>query len=55
MKKAIYLKDHKSDNNDNVKCLKLQVEKWSKVYNEDINTKNKEIAELRKRINIWFI
>ena len=50
MKRGIYLKDHKSDNNENVKCLKLQVEKWSKVYNEDINTKNKEIAELRKRI-----
>ena len=47
MKRDIYLREHKSENNENVKCLKLQVERWSKNYNEDINNKNKEIAELK--------
>ncbi len=50
MKRGLYLKEHKSDNNENMKCLKLQVENWSKVYNDDINIKNKEIAELKNKI-----
>ena len=47
MKRSIYLKEHKSENNENVKCLKLQVERWEKNYNEDINNKNREISELK--------
>jgi len=47
MKRDVYLREHKSENNENVKCLKLQVERWTKNYNEDINNKNKEIAELK--------
>ena len=47
MKRSIYLKEHKSENNENVKCLKLQVERWQKNYNDDINNKNKEINELK--------
>ena len=50
MKRGIYNKEHKSENNENVKCLKLQVEKWKKIYNEDINNKNKEILELKNKI-----
>jgi hypothetical protein len=50
MKRGIYLKNHKSDGNENINCLKLQVQKWSKLYNEEINNKNKEICELRKNI-----
>ena len=47
MKREIYLKEHKSENNENVKCLKLQVERWSKNYNEDLTNKNREITELK--------
>ncbi len=47
MKRSVYLKEHKSENNENVKCLKLQVERWQKNYNDDINNKNKEINELK--------
>ncbi len=50
MKRGQYIIEHKSDNNENVKCLKSQVEKWSKVYNDDINNKNKEIMELKNKI-----
>ena len=32
MKRDIYLREHKSENNENVKCLKLQVERWSKKF-----------------------
>ena len=39
MKRGIYLKEHKSDNNENVICLKLQVAKWAKTYNDDLNNK----------------
>ena len=39
MKRGIYLKEHKSDKNENVNCLKLQVEKWTKAYTDDINNK----------------
>ena len=50
MKRGIYFKEHKSDKNENVKCLKLQVERWAKTYSEDINNKNKEIAELKNKL-----
>ena len=50
MKRGIYLKEHKSDNNDNVKCLKLQVEKWAKTYNDDLNNKIIEVNELKNKI-----
>jgi hypothetical protein len=50
MKRGIYYKEHKSDNNDNIKCLQSQVENWSKVYNDDINYKNKEIMELKNKL-----
>ena len=50
MKRGIYIKEHKSEKNENVKCLKLQVEKWSKQYNDDINIKNKEINDLKNKI-----
>ena len=50
MKRGIYIKEHKSDNNENVKCLKSQVEKWAKVYNDDIINKNKEIMELKNKL-----
>ena len=50
MKRAIFIKEHKSETNENVKCLKLQVEKWCKVYNDDINNKNKEISDLKSKI-----
>ena len=51
MKRGIYIKDHKSENNENVKCLKLQVENWTKLYNENINEKNKEISDLKNKKN----
>ena len=47
MKRSIYLKEHKSENNENVKCLKLQVQRWQKNYNDDLNTKDREINELK--------
>ena len=50
MKRGLYLKEHKSENNENVKCLKLQVERWAKTYNDDMNNKNKEINELKTKI-----
>ena len=50
MKRGIYIKDHKSDKNENVKCLKMQVEKWTKQYNDDVNNKNKEINDLKNKI-----
>ena len=50
MKRGIYIKDHKSENNENVKCLKLQVENWTKLYNENINEKNKEISDLKNKL-----
>ena len=50
MKRGIYLKEHKSEKNDNIKCLQSQVENWSKVYNDDINYKNKEIMELKNKL-----
>ena len=50
MKRGIYLKEHKSDNNDNVKCLKLQVEKWAKTYNDDLNSKISEVNELKNKL-----
>ena len=50
MKRGIYIKEHKSDKNENVKCLKLQVEKLTKQYNDDINIKNKEINDLKNKI-----
>ena len=51
MKRVLFLKEHKSEKNENVNCLKSQVEKWTKIYNEDINIKNKEISELKKKIS----
>ena len=50
MKRSLYLKEHKSENNENVKCLKLQVERWAKTYNDDMNNKNKEILELKNKL-----
>ena len=50
MKRSIYLKEHKSDNNENVKCLKLQVEKWAKTYNDDMNNKIQEVNELKNTL-----
>ena len=50
MKRGIYIKEHKSEKNENAKCLKLQVENWTKVYNEDINEKNKEISDLKNKL-----
>ena len=50
IKRKIYLKEHFSENNDNVNCLKIQVKRWSLIYNEDINIKNNEIAELKNKI-----
>jgi len=47
MKRSVYLKEHKSENNENVKCLKMQVERWQKNYNDDLNNKNREINELK--------
>lgn len=50
MKRGIYIKEHKSDKNENVKCLKAQVDKWTKLYTEEINNKNKEILDLKNKI-----
>ena len=50
MKRSIYLKEHKSDNNENIKCLKLQVEKWAKTYNDDMNNKIQEVNELKNTL-----
>ena len=50
MKRGIYIKEHKSDKNENVKCLQLQVEKWEKTYSEDITNKNNEILDLKNKI-----
>ena len=50
MKRRIYLKEHFSENNENVKCLKMQVKRWSLIYNEDMNIKNNEIADLKNKI-----
>jgi len=50
MKRGVFLKEHKSDNNDNVKCLKLQVEKWAKTYNDDLNNKILEVNELKNKL-----
>ena len=50
MKRGVYLKEHLSENNENSKCLKLQVEKWSQMYNDEINIKNNEINELKNKI-----
>ena len=47
MKRGVYLREHKSDNNENVKCLKLQVEKWAKTYNDDMNNKIQEVNDLK--------
>ena len=48
MKRGIYLKEHKSDNNTNSNCLKAQMEH---LLNK-IDKKNNEIAELKKKIKI---
>ena len=50
MKRGQYLKEHKSENNENVKCLQSQFDNWSKIYNEDMNYKNKEIMELKNKL-----
>ena len=50
MKRGVYLKEHYSENNENVKCLKAQVDRWSQMYNEDINNKITEINELKNKI-----
>ena len=51
MKRGIYLKDHKSDKNDNPNCLKIQIQKLDKAYKEDKFSKNNEILRLRNTIN----
>ena len=50
MKRGIYLKEHLSENNENAKCLKAQVDRWSQMYNEDVNNKNNEINELKNKV-----
>lgn len=50
MKRGVYLKEHLSENNENSKCLKAQVERWAQMYNDDINIKNNEINELKNKI-----
>lgn len=50
MKRGIYLKEHLSESNENSKCLKLQVERWAQMYNDDINLKNNEINDLKNKI-----
>ena len=50
MKRGVYLKEHYNENNENPKCLKIQVEKWSQIYNEDMNAKTNEINELKNKI-----
>ena len=50
MKRGVYLKEHLSENNENAKCLKVQIERWAKMYNDDINIKNSEINELKNKI-----
>jgi hypothetical protein len=50
MKRGVYLKEHLSENNENAKCLKVQIERWAKMYNDDINIKNGEINELKNKI-----
>ena len=52
MKRSVYLKEHKSENNENVKCLKLQVERWEKNYVDNINNKNREINELKNIVKV---
>ena len=41
MKRGIYLKEHKS--NDNANCLRKQLENLSKLFKEEQERKNKEI------------
>jgi hypothetical protein len=50
MKRGIYLKEHLSESNENSKCLKIQVERWAQMYNDDINLKNNEINDLKNKI-----
>ena len=50
MKRGVYLKEHLSENNENSKCLKAQVERWAQMYNDDINTKNNEINDLKNKV-----
>ena len=50
MKRGVYLKEHLSENNENAKCLKVQIERWAKMYNDEINIKNSEINELKNKI-----
>ena len=50
MNRRIYLKEHFRETNENVKCLKIQVKRWSLIYNEDMNVKTNEINELKNKI-----
>ena len=50
MKRGIYLKEHKSDKNDNPNCLKIQLENLSKRYKEEMMSKNKEINNMKHQI-----
>lgn len=50
IKRGIYLRDHKSDKNDNPICLKIQLENLSKTYKEDMKSKNKEISDMKHQI-----
>ena len=50
MKRGIYVKEHKSVNNDNANCLKRQLENLSKLYKEEQERRNQEINELKEQI-----
>ena len=51
MKREIYLKDHKSDNNENVNCLKNQIKKLTAVYTKQINYLTCENSKLKNDLN----
>ena len=50
MKNKIYLKDHKSLNNDNPNCLKIQLENMSKMYKENLIIKDNKIISMENKI-----
>ena len=49
MKRGIYITKHRSKNNDNPNCLKVQLENMSKSLKKEIDSKNNEINDLKKK------
>ena len=51
MKREIYLKEHKSDNNENVNCLKMQIKKLTDVNTKQINYLTCENSKIKGNLN----